>query len=146
MGGHIAYFLCKFITELDLYEYSSLHMDVYFSFPSFRVGFGSRRVGIGLTFLETVNTCLQKAVLFHAPTSNIGEFSCGSMFSSALGKICHFPFTCSGECATIPISWKQKLGSHMLSPLPQTARLLTLEQRLGFCEILELCHSPGLKA
>lgn len=34
----------------------------------------------------------------------------------------------------------------MLSPLPQTARLLTLEQRLGFCEILELCHSPGFKA
>ena len=50
----------------------------------------------------------KKAVLVHVPSSNIREFSCGSMFSSTLGKICHFPFNHSSRCVTIPISWKQK--------------------------------------
>lgn len=54
------------------------------------------------------------AVPFHAPTSSVS--SCRSTAFSTLGTVSHSPFSNSGECAKIPISWKQKLRLRHAEP------------------------------
>lgn len=116
-----------------------------FSFLLFRVGAGGPRIGVGLAFLETVKTFSKVAVLFHTPTSSVGEF----LWLHVLNNTCtvrHIHFSHFVRCVIIPISWKQKLRLTHVEPFaPETTQLLMSEQRLRFREILGLCRSQSLR-